>query len=430
MRIAIFTDTYVPQKDGVVASIDRFTKLMADDGHQVIIFCPKCGRFKDRPYPNITIKRYLSVTPPTYKDYKMALPFVLSVTTDLKEFGPDIVHIQTPLGIGWMGIWATKILKMKNIQTYHTYIPDFLVYLKPTTFLGINKIASYINSSKLLKDLIEADISKESYGSARFQSYIGQRIKEITEKASKNNNGKFSERFGRDYTRVVYNRADLVLTPSEAMKKTLIKQGVKTRVEVMSNGIDYDLFKKKTDYRITNKMLHMGRIGHEKSVDVVIEAFAIAVKGNPALRLDILGDGPARKALQNMTKNLGLTKQIRFGGAYDINKVSKELCQYDYFVTASTIETQGIVILEAMASGLPVLGVNKLAVPEVVHDKKNGYISRPFSAKDLAKNMLKLLESEERLEAFGKESLKIAKTHEINKCKDRLAHFYEIISKK
>ena len=430
MRIAIFTDTYLPLKDGVVASIDRFTKLMADDGHKILIICPKCGRYKDNPYPNITIKRYLSVTPPTYKDYKIALPFVFNVTNDIKEFKPDVIHIQTPLGIGWVGIWATKILKMKNIQTYHTYIPDFLVYLKPKTFFGINKVAAYINTSKLLKALIEADITKENYGSAKFQAYIGQTIKDITEKTAKNNNGKFTERFGRDFTRVVYNRADLVLTPSKAMKKTLIKQGVKTKVEVLSNGIDFDLFKKKSDYKIKNKMIHMGRLGHEKSVDVVIQAFSLALKKNPALSLDILGDGPAKKSLQSLVKNLNLSKEIKFGGSYDINKVALELCEYDFFVTASTIETQGIVILEAMASGLPILGVDKLAIPEIVHDNKNGFLSKPFNATKMAENMLKMTESEERLKEFGKRSLLIAKSHEITKCKDRLFHFYEIMANK
>ncbi|MDD5692863.1 MAG: glycosyltransferase [Patescibacteria group bacterium] len=430
MRIAIFTDTYLPIRDGVVTSIDRFTKLMADDGHQILIFCPKCGRYKDKPYPNITIKRYLSVTPPTYKDYKVALPFVLNVTSDLKEFKPDIVHIQTPLGIGWIGIWATKILKIKNIQTYHTYIPDFLVYLKPTTLFGINKIASYINSSKLLKALIEADISKEKYGSAKFQSYIGQRIKEITEKASKNSNGRFTERFGRDYTRVVYNRADLVLTPSKAMRDTLIRQGVKTKVEVLSNGIDYDLFKKKSDYSIQNRIIHMGRLGHEKNIEVVIQAFSIAHKKIPNLRLDILGDGPSKKSLQSLVKNLNLSKEIKFGGAYDINKISQDLCEYDFFVTASTIETQGLVVLETMASGLPVLGVKKLAIPEIVLDGKNGYISKPFDAEGMAKNILKILEDEDRLREFGKKSLAIAKAHEINKCKDQLIRFYRKVAKK
>ncbi len=425
MRIAIFTDTYLPDKNGVVASIDRFTRLMADDGHQIMIFCPKCGHYKDSKYLNIEVKRYISFTAPSYKDMKIALPFVLSVTNDLKDFRPDVVHIQTPLGVGWVGIWATKILKIKNIQTYHTYIPDFLVYLKPKTLLGINQIANYINSSRLIKALVEADISKENYNSAKFQVYLGQRIKEVTANVAKNNNSKFSEKFSNDYTKVVYNRANLVLTPSQAMKGVLKKQGVKTKIEVMSNGIEYNFFKKKEDYRIKNKIIHMGRLGHEKNVDIIIQAFALALKSNPNFTLDIMGDGPSKTSLQGLAKSLAINKKIKFWGAYDINELSQHLCDYDFFVTASTIETQGLVILEAMASGLPVLGVKKLAIPEVIIDKENGYLSKPYNIEEMAKNMIKMVESPDKLKRFGKKSLIIAKHHEIVKCKDKLEKIYQ-----
>lgn len=114
---------------------------------------------------------------------------------------------------------------------------------------------------------------------------------------------------------------------------------------------------------------------------------------------------------------------------YDINKVSQKLCEYYFFAMASTVETQGIVILEAMASGLPVLGVNKLAVPEVIKNGKNGYISEPFDADEMAKNMIKMLKSDKKLEQFGKYSLEIAKSHEISKCKDRLLQTYEKVAK-
>lgn len=430
MRIAIFTDTYIPDKNGVVASIDRFTRLMADDGHKIMIFCPKCGHYKDIKYPNIEVKRYISFTAPSYKDMKIALPFVLSVTNDLKDFNPDVVHIQTPLGVGWVGIWVTKILKMKNIQTYHTYIPDFLVYLKPKTLLGINQIANYINSSRLIKALVEADISKENYNSAKFQVYLGQRIKEITANVAKNNNSKFSEKFSNDYTKAVYNRANLVLTPSQAMKIVLKKQGVKTKIEVMSNGIEYNYFKKKKDYNIKNKVIHIGRLGHEKNVDIIIKAFAVALKNNSSLNLDIMGDGPSKKSLQLLVKSLGLSKKVKFWGAYDIKKVSQYLCDYDFFVTASTIETQGLVILEAMASGLPVMGVKKLAIPEVIKDGENGYLSKPYDIEEMARNMLKMTESAERLEKFGKKSLVIAKHHEITKCKEKLEKIYQKLANK
>ncbi len=429
MRIAIFTDTYLPDKNGVSMSIDSFTKLMADDGHQIMIFCPFGGRFKDKKYPNITIKRYLSITAPSYKDMQLALPFIWTAVRDLKEFNPDVVHIQTPLGIGWIGIWATKILKMPNIQTYHTYIPDFLVYLKPKTLFGFNKITNYINDSKMTKTLASIDILEDNKTIAKFRAKLNKIVDEITDTDVKNSSSKLDERFGRDYTRVVYNRADLVLTPSLAMKKVLKQQGIKTKVEVMSNGVRYDFFKKKIDYKITNRIVYLGRLGHEKNVDVVIKAFNIAQASRPELRLDIYGDGPARLTLQSLVKSFGIGKKVKFLGMYDINKVSQVLCEYDFFAMASTVETQGIVILEAMASGLPVVGVNKLAVPEVVKNGKNGYISEPFDADGMAKNMLKLLESDKKLKQFGKYSLEIAKSHEINKCKDRLLSIYKKVAK-
>lgn len=411
-------------------SIDSFTKLLADDGHQIMIFCPFGGRFKDKKYPNIGVKRYLSITAPSYKDMQLALPFIWTAVRDLKEFNPDVVHIQTPLGIGWIGIWAAKILKMPNIQTYHTYIPDFLVYLKPKTLLGFNKITDYINNSKITKTLAGIDILEDNETIAKFRAKLNKIVDEITDTDVKNSSSKLDERFGRDYTRVVYNRADLVLTPSLAMKKVLKQQGIKTEVDVMSNGVRYDFFKKKTDYHVTNRIVYIGRLGHEKNVDVVIKAFNIAATSRPELRLDIYGDGPAKSTLQSLVKSFGIGNKIKFLGAYDINKVSQKLYEYDFFATASTVETQGIVILEAMASGLPVLGVNKLAVPEVVKNGKNGYISEPFDEVGMAKNMLKLLESDKKIEQFSQKSLEIAKSHEISKCKNRLLWVYESMANK
>lgn len=433
MKIAIFTDTYFPDKNGVSASIDRFTKLMADDGHQIMIFCPNSKIKREPKYPNITVKRYVSFTAPSYKDIQIALPFILSAVSDLKEFEPDVVHVQTPMGIGWIGIWATKILKIKNIQTYHTYIPDFLVYLDPATLLGIRKMTSFVIDSKFIKALsIKSMFDDES----KFEKFKQKLIsawklylpaKTVT-KTTKSN--AFSERFGRDYTRIIYNRADLILTPSNAMRKILKKQGVKSRIEVQSNGVDFDRFQKKSKYSITNRFVYLGRLGHEKNVDVVIKAFNIAQKSNSDIKLDIYGDGPARKILHSLAKGYGIGKKVRFLGAYDINKVSKKLCEYDCFVTASTIETQGIVILEAMASGLPILGVDKLAVPEIVSNGKNGYISEAFNIEQMAANMIKIISSASTIEKFSKKSLEIAKKHEIINCKNQLLNTYKKIAAK
>jgi glycosyltransferase involved in cell wall biosynthesis len=430
MRIAIFTDTYLPDKNGVAMSIDNFTRLMAADGHQIMIFCPKKDRYKDSPLENISITRYSSITAPTNKDTKIALPFVWTVIHDLKDFDPDVVHIQTPMGIGLVGIWATKILKLKHIQTYHTYIPDFLVYFSPATLLGIDKITNYINNSKLAKSIMSrADVNDENPKFKRLKSRLSKISKEIDAEDETESNRKLKDSFGGNFTRLIYNRANLVLTPSDALRKVLKKQGVRVKIEVMSNGVDNSMFKKKTDYKITERMIHAGRLGHEKSTGVVIEAFYIAQKTNPNLRLDIYGDGPAKKTLQHLVKKLKISRKIKFWGAYDINKLSQKLCEYDFFVTASTIETQGIVLLEAMASGLPIVAVDKLAVPEIVHNGKNGYLSEAGNAEAMAKNMLKIVESSERLKQFSHESILVAKSHEITECKNRLLQKYIKISK-
>jgi len=428
MRIAIFTDSYVPDKNGVSASIDQFTKLMAADGHKIMIFCPKYGLYKDKRYPNITIKRYAAFKWPTYGDIRIAIPFIGAAVRDLREFGPDLVHVQTPITIGWIGIWASKILKIKNIQTYHTYIPDFLSYLNPKLLFGIKKISSEENASKMSKLVAGSSLGDDKALFARIKSYFEKDSADKAVKAKKTKKKtkkRINDTFGRDFTCVVYDRADLILTPSKAMAKILKQQGVKAKVEVQSNGIDYDFFKKKEDYGVKNHIVHFGRLGHEKSVDVVIRAFSIAQRTIPELTLDIWGDGPARKVLQLLVSSLGLNNKIRFYGRYEINKLAGELPKYDFFATASTIETQGIVILEAMASGLPVLGVDKFAISEVVHDGENGYISRPFDIEGMAANMVKLLQDDKKLERFGQKALEMAKSHEIKKCKEQLLNTYE-----
>jgi glycosyltransferase involved in cell wall biosynthesis len=299
-----------------------------------------------------------------------------------------------------------------------------LVYLKPKTFLGFNLFVNYLNSSKIIKVLLETDVSNEDKSLNKLKTSLSEKLDEVVRKAQADKTSRMTERFARDLTRAVYNRADLVLTPSRILKRILKKNGVKSEVEVLSNGIEFERFEKKSDYSIQNKLIHVGRLGHEKHLEVVIRALKIALKTNDRIILDVIGEGPARKPMQRLAKQLKLSNHVRFLGFKKREDLVKFYCQYDAFVTASTIETQGIVILEAMAAGLPIIGVKKLAVPEVVKDSSNGYLSRPFNEKEMAKNILLLLSDEGQLEKFGKKSLSIAKSHEIVKCKEKLENYY------
>lgn len=427
MRIAYITDTYHPEVNGIVTSIHNFTENLAKDGHQIIIIAPKYDRKHDHPSKNITIKRYPSFSFASNKNTRIAYPYVTSIISDLRAFKPDVIHIQTPMSIGVVGLMAARILGIPSIQTYHSYIPDFMVYLNPYNFLGIGKAADAIASSKAVKKIIESDTYKlldKMTDDIRERSVVIRGINKLTKRVRRRGETTLSERFAWDFTRFLYGKSNIVLTPSVALARLLIRHRMPVPVYDMSNGIEFQFFQSKKDYHIRNKMIYVGRLGLEKGVDVVIKAFALAHKKNPALHLDIYGEGPAKNELIKLVKNLGVADSVGFVGFVSRAVIKRSLKKHDFFVTASAMETQGLVILEAMAAGLPVLGVDALAVPDLIHDGKNGYLVEPRNYKQMAEAMLKLTESKERNKQFGLKSLEYAEVHDISNCVAKLERVY------
>lgn len=231
------------------------------------------------------------------------------------------------------------------------------------------------------------------------------------------------------YTRWVYNRANLVLTPSHVLAKKLKQHKVKPPVQAQTNGIWADTFAQKTDYQLQNKILYMGRLGHEKKVDVIIKAFALAHQQYPKLKLYLYGPGPATADLQKMAEKLGVSGAVVFKGPYQIEKMKPIIKNFDFFMTASPMETQGLVILEAMAAGLPVIGVNKLAVPEVVKTGRNGYIVPSENSEKMAQKIIALVESEELREKMGQSALKTVAAHNMPLAVKLLEKHYKSVLK-
>lgn len=170
MKIAIFTDTYEPEINGVVTSTKTFISMLLKDGHEVILICPKYKGFEDKRVKNLKIFRFLAISFITNKDTKLALPSLTKIIKILKTESPDLIHVQTPMNIGIAGITASKILKIKNIQTYHTYIPEMMVYLKPSRVLGFEKIKEL----SIAKDIVFKILENGFY----------KKIKEVSEKTT------------------------------------------------------------------------------------------------------------------------------------------------------------------------------------------------------------------------------------------------------
>lgn len=427
MRIAFLTDTYAPEVNGVVTSVVNFTRILAEAGHEILIIAPRYDGASDDPVRGIAVKRYPAFSFSSNRATRIAVPFLASILHDLRGFRPDIVHIQSPMGIGVTGIVASRILGIPSIQTYHSYIPDFLTYLNPYRLLGMNRAVE-----KLLRSRVAAQI-RDAVSGGRLEAVFAAFRRERDALAMRRRAVRrlptetvlaFRDRMAWDLTRFLYNRSDCVLTPSKALARLLVDHGILVPVHDVSNGIEFDLFVKKTDYGIRHRMIFAGRLGYEKNVDVVIRSFALAHGREPRLRLSLFGDGPARRKLESLASDLGVAESVTFHGFVSREDLRGIYRGYDCTVSASAMETQGLAILEAMAAGLPVLGVNALAIPDVVKDGVNGYVVDPGDCGRMAEAMLLLMEDPERNREFGARSLEIAAEHDLPQCARRLESIY------
>lgn len=377
MNISIFSDTFYPNINGVTVTLLNFTQFLAEKGHKIKLFVPNYGKTELKNFhENISIERLISFKLIGYPEFRLAVPVPRKIRESLKRFKPDIIHVHTPGTLGVMGMRFAERYKIPLIGTYHTYLPDFLICISP------NKKIDKSDKNNLSKKIV----------------------------------WKLSNSF--------YDKCDLVTVPSESMKEVLEKNGLKAKVIFLSNGLNLDDFSSKENYNGRSRLLHVGRMSYEKSVDVLIKSVEILSKEFPDISLSIVGEGPALKSLKLLVKELGLEKNIHFFGFVEHSKLNDIYKEHDIFITASTIETQGIVILEAMASGLPIIGVNKLAIPECVKNNANGYITKPFDEKEMAEK-IKILYLDSKLrEDFGRRSSEWVKEHDIKNTIEKLESLY------
>jgi len=428
MRIALFTDTYLPEVNGAVTSIDAHTRVLGERGHEILIICPKYRKPILHVVPNVTIHRYRSFSLTSNRATRLALPSMASVAARLNRFDPDVVHIHTPLSIGVIGLATARMMRLPVVQTYHTFIPDFMQYVELHRLLRLDDLQDRVLNSIVFEKMFESGLF---HGLARLEQGGRRAVEEIGAVARSALGGlaveereELSARLAWQFTRTIYNRSDLVLTPSRTLRRELESHGVTVPVEYLSNGLDISLVTPKLSYASTGRLLHAGRLGHEKNVDVVIRAFARVSERLPGHTLDIVGDGPARPGLQRLASSLGIAERVHMRGFMDRADLARAYREYDAFITASTIETQGIVLLEAMAAGLPIVGVDALAVPEIVHDGRSGVIVPPGDEGALADALVRLLSDEVLRSGMGAAGREDVIPHSLPVVVDRLEEIY------
>ncbi len=378
MKIGIFTETFLPQINGVVTSICNINKVMIGRGHEVSIFTVGEGPTTIDGY---TIHRFAGATFKPYPEYNFLLPNHAQWATLIQQ-PLDIIHSRTPFPLGVMAKQLSKKMNVPIVGTFDTPIYDYIHYVPV-------------------------------FGSIQPTEYMLSGL-------------------AKRWLRYYYGMCDVLTVPSYATKEQLIKQGFKVKIEVLSNGVDTKRFNpKKFDKKLKQKIcvkgelfiLHVGRVTKEKSVDSLLYVAKKLREEKIKFKLVIIGKGPMFRKLVIMSARLGLQDNVIFAGFVENKDLPKYYATADIFLTDSTVETQGIVLLESLASGTPVIGANAGAIPELVKNAETGYLSKPGDIDDMVSKIKTLKDKD----AFKDNCLNAVKPHSIDSVASQLESIYKTL---
>ena len=369
MKIALFSDTYEEGYGGVTVYVRELSKFLIKQGHEVKVFVWESKNLTEED-------RKICETFPAIQVVKevrgKAGIAPASITLKVKRFSPDLIHNHSQYLMGLHAIAISKILKIPLINHYHMYLEKITPYL-PSLLQKTKTLTSY---------------SIESY------------------------------------TKLFFNSGDLVITPTQVMKNYLKKIGVNKTIKVVPFGIDFNKFRAleiKKDETFT--FLYVGRLNKEKNIDLLIERFYEFAKGKN-VKLKIIGDGPEKKNIKEFIKEKKLENKVEISGWKKREDLPLEYSSAHCFITLSDSETFGIVILEAMACGLPIIGANEAAIPELVRDGINGFLVDIKNKDSILDKMNQLYENQNLQIEFSKKSKIIAKKFDEYSVFKSLEHIY------
>jgi glycosyltransferase involved in cell wall biosynthesis len=372
LRVAYFTDTYHPQVNGLVTSIDSNREELARLGHEVLVFAPNLPG----QAPAENVHRLGGIVYYPQPEYTFVLPWGKGFSLRaFEKFKVDLIHGHGVWG-AWIAAWITARRKnLPLVLTYHTFFELYLHYfpLPKALLFPLNAL----------------------------------------------------------FTRVICNACDLVIAPTKIIKRALVGYGATCRIEVLPTGLTKDVFKrsgsKKIRYAVPKNALFLssaGRLGSEKNFEILFQALALAKPRLGNFRLLIAGDGPQRKAYEKLVLRLGLGKEVVFLGYVTRHEVLDLLEASDLFVFPSVTETQGMVLLEAMGRGTPVIAADALGPSEILASGKGGWLAKPNDAADLAAKLLAALKPAARAKK-AREAVVLAKTFAADKINQRLVKLYD-----
>lgn len=330
MRIGLFTDTYFPQVSGVATSIRTLKTELEKLGHTVFIFTTTDKDIEG--FDDWTIIRLPSVPFFAFKERRIAYGGFKEALEIAKRYRLELIHTQTEFSLGFMGIEIGKKLQIPVIHTYHTQYEDYVRYIAKGLIIRPSMVKYYIR-------LFSTDV-----------------------------NG--------------------VICPSEIVENLLKTYKIKSDLRVIPTGIDLAKFDRpeiqETDLlalrerlgiaRDETMLLSLSRISYEKNIQAVIKALPDVLHENPKVKLVIAGGGPYEEDLRKLIKKLHLTDHVLMTGMIPPSETALYYKAADFFISASTSETQGLTYLESLATGTPVIAEKNPYLEHVINDPAYGYL--------------------------------------------------------
>jgi 1,2-diacylglycerol 3-alpha-glucosyltransferase len=329
LTVGFFTDCWEPQINGVVVSMKNLERALTQRGHRVFTYAPAFGEQRSS---GAGVFRQRAVTYPFQREFSMAAPFHWRALRRARYQGIDLVHGHTEFSLGLVAGAVARRLGIPFVFTLHTLWKYYTHYL----FWG------------LLPESLLVPVMR------RF-----------------------------------YLKPDYLIAPSSKIKTYLEKEfRVAAHIETIPTGLDLDLFydcspsrEEKLAFRRAHGlapddtvMIFAGRLGREKSIDALIEGLRTLREKHPTLKLMLVGDGPARGELERLAEHLGARGAVVFTGYLEHDRLPLAYKSADFYAIASTTESQGLVTVEAMASGLPVVVRNDPAHLDILGRPENGLL--------------------------------------------------------
>ena len=318
MRIALFTETFLPKIDGIVTRLCHTVEQLQRLGDQVLVISP-AGGLTD--YKGARIYGVEGVPLPLYPELKLGIPHP-GIGVELEKFRPDLIHVANPAILGLGGLYYAKKLNIPLVASYHTHLPQYLHH----------------------------------YGLGMLEEVLWSML------------------------RAAHNQAQLNLCTSTVMVKELHAHGIE-RLDLWQRGVDTEMFQPSLASvemrdRLSlgnpdcNLLLYVGRLGAEKE----IERIKPVLEKIPNSRLALVGDGPNRQVLEAHFRGT----PTHFVGYLRGKDLAAAYASADAFIFPSRTETLGLVLLEAMAAGTPVVAARSGGIPDIVTDGVNGYLFDPL----------------------------------------------------